>query len=123
MTPPENQTSPEERGIEYLRDEITWHRKAGRLLFAFVVGAAASVGLIVREALAVELSTELRLLMDLAPATIPAALGIWGAYHFRMYYKRISRLKSRTQMIMGHLMKDPTVQAIWGLAFEEKPHQ
>ena len=116
--------TPEEEGVAYLRDEIEWHRRAGRLLFPFVIGSVGGSILVVREELASfngllsrQSVSPWEVLLLLLPILIPACLSIWGGIHFFRYYRRISRLKVATQEILGHWMTDDFVKKQWERAF------
>ncbi len=113
-----------EEGLAYLRGEIDWHRRAGRLLFAFVIGAVGSSLLAVREEfplfnawLSRPNASLWELLILLIPVLAPAILSVWGGMHFFRYFKRISRLKIASQEILGHRISDVFAKDQWNRAF------
>ena len=113
-----------EEGLAYLHAEIDWHRRAGRLLFAFVIGAVGGLVLAVREEfplfsgwLSRQNASLWELLILIIPILIPLVLSLWGGIHFFRYFKRISRLKIASQEILGHRISDQFVKDQWDRAF------
>ena len=106
---------PERFGIQYLQEEIRWHRQAGRTIFYFVIGLAAS--------LVVSLAAHtyrgpvdlLGLLAQLLPIGVLLGLIIAGGFFFYKYFREISFLKSAVQTLMLHRMTDEWSQSQFSL--------
>src|SRR5437867_11614475 len=91
---------PVEAGLAYLRDEIDWHRRAGRLLFGFLLGSVGSLILYLetsfphfREALTNPGGVKWDIVILLIPPILLALLSIAILWNFARYFSRISRLK------------------------------
>lgn len=88
-------TLSEQGGIDYLYDEIDWHRRAGRLLLAFiVVGASVTAGLL-REFLADGITWA-----EWPPIITSGLIALAAAISFGSYYRRMRTLKSVAQKIL-----------------------
>ena len=117
---------PIEAGLAYLRDEIDWHRRAGRLLFVFRLGLVSSSILYLeasfpyfREALANPGGIKSDIVILLIPPIFLAVLSAAILWSFSRYYSRISSLRDIAQRMLGERMPDGRARTLWRSIFGE----
>ena len=117
---------PQEAGIAYLRDEIDWHRRAGRLLFGFLLGAVGSLVLYLRDSfqffrdgLVGPGGVKWDIVILSIPPLVLVLLSITILWHFWRYCSRISGLKDTAQKILGQGMPEGPVKVLWTRIFGE----
>ena len=98
-----------DQAIAHLEDEVDWHRRAGRLLFFFIVGALGAAGILIRDAL----NRSPWAWPDFIPAGISASLAIGAAIFFYRYYNQIRFLKSSIHSLIGLRIDDPSLRKYW----------
>jgi len=117
---------PVEAGLAYLRDEIDWHRRAGRLLFGFLLGSVGSSILYLeasfpyfREDLANPGGVKSDIVILLIPPILLALISGAILWNFSRYYSRISSLKDIAQRMLGERMPDGRARTLWRSIFGE----
>jgi len=112
---------PEEYGILYLREEIEWHRRAGRTLFYFIVGAGGTLG-----ALLIDVSNRpsgpdfWSNLARLLPALVPVVFIVVASWFFWKYYREIVRFKTKAQSLIALRIEDPQARLTFSSLYQGK---